>query len=265
LQKVKCNDINVCYEVKGKGFPLVMINGLSSNIDTWDPRFIEGLSEKYSTVLFDNRGAGRTDAPKINYSIKMFADDTARLMDNLKIDKAHIFGHSMGGMIAQELAFNYPGKVEKLVLCSTNCGGSKQVLPVQNVLNALTSLVAGAKSEDIVRKLVSLALTEEFAKNNPDRTKQAIERFMIAPITPDAFRRQVMAVSSLDSYARLPMIKAPTLVIAGRKDIMVPPENAKILADRIPGAKLVYFEKSGHMIPPHEPEKVLRTLLQFLA
>jgi pimeloyl-ACP methyl ester carboxylesterase len=262
---VKCSDINVCYEIKGKGFPLIMINGAASNIETWPPRFVEGLSKKYSTVLFDNRGAGHTDAPKINYSIKMFADDTARLMDNLKIDKAHIFGISMGGTIAQELALNYPGKVEKLVLCSTHCGVSKQVPPAPNVLNALISLVAGAKPEDIAKKLVSLSLTEEFVKNNPDRTKQAIELFMMAPITPDAFMRQLMAGSSWDSYARLPMIKAPTLVIAGRKDIMVPPENAKVLADRIPGAKLVYFEESGHMVPSHEPEEVLSTVLQFLA
>jgi pimeloyl-ACP methyl ester carboxylesterase len=265
LQKVKCDDINVCYDVKGKGFPLVMIMGLSGNMDSWDPRLIAGLSEKYSTVLFDNRGAGRTDAPKINYSIKMFADDTARLMDNLKIKKAHVFGISMGGMIAQELALNYPQNVEKLVLCSTHGGVSKSVPASPKVMSILISMGAGAKSEDIVRNMFTLTYTEEFIKNNPDYMEQARERAMIAPITSDAFRRQLMAVSVWDAYTRLSKIKAPTLVMAGKNDILMPPENAKILADRIPGANLVYFEKSGHALFAHEPQKVLATLLQFLA
>jgi len=265
LQKVRCDDINVCYDVKGKGFPLVMITGLSGNMDSWDPRLIAGLSEKYSTVLFDNRGAGRTDAPKINYTIKMFADDTVRLMDNLKIKKAHIFGISMGGMIAQELTLNYPQKVEKLVLCSTHCGVSKSVPASPKVLSVLISMTAGAKSEDIIRNMFSIAFTEDFIKNNPDYIRSATERAMIAPITSDAFRRQLMATSVWDAYTRLPMIKAPTLVMAGKKDILIPPENAKILADRIPRANLVYFEKSGHSLYPHEPEKMLATLLEFLA
>nr|MDO8132649.1 alpha/beta fold hydrolase [Candidatus Njordarchaeum guaymaensis] len=266
MPKVKCGDINVCYEVRGKGFPVVMIMGLSGNMDSWDPRLIEGLSEKYSTVLFDNRGAGRTDAPKVDYSIKMFADDTARLMDNLKIQRAHVFGISMGGAIAQELTLSYPQKVEKLVLCSSNCGISKSVPASPKVMSVMMSCMSpAAKPEDMVSKMVSLAFTEEFIKSNSDIIKQRIERALTVPIAPDAFRRQLMAASVWDSYARLPMIKAPTLVMAGKKDILVPPENARILADRIPGAKLIYFEESGHLLPSHEPDRVLSTLLQFFA
>ncbi len=96
MNKVRCNDIEICYEAQGKGFPLVMIMGLGASMDWWDQKLIEGTSRNYQTVIFDNRGAGRTDAPSIDYSIKMFADDTAELMNQLMITKAHILGYSMG-------------------------------------------------------------------------------------------------------------------------------------------------------------------------
>jgi pimeloyl-ACP methyl ester carboxylesterase len=264
LPKVKCNDINVCYEVQGKGFPLVMIMGLSANMDWWDPKLVEETSKKYKTVVFDNRGAGRTDAPKIDYSIKMFADDTEKLMDSLKIQKAHVLGISMGGMIAQEFALTYPQRVEKLVLCSTNCGASKSVPPAPKILNLLMGGASGT-SEDIIKNTIPILFTEDFIKSNPDIMKVVTERLMKAPIAPDAFTRQVKAIMAWDTYARLPKIKAPTLVMHGKKDILVPPENAKILADRIPGAKLAYFEKSAHALFSQETDKVVDTLLKFLA
>jgi pimeloyl-ACP methyl ester carboxylesterase len=264
LPKVKCNDINICYEVQGKGYPIAMIMGLSANMDWWDPNLIAQVSKKYRAVTFDNRGAGRTDAPKIDYSIKMFADDTAKLLDSLKIEKAHILGISMGGMIAQEFALDYPQRVEKLVLCSTNCGASKSVQPGPKVLGVLMSGGAG-KAEDIVKNTIPLLFTEDFMKKNPAYMKQVTDQLMKAPITPDAFTRQVKAIMAWDTYARLPRIKAPALVMHGKKDILVPPENAKIIADRIPGAKLAYFENSGHGLFSVELDKVLGTLFQFLA
>jgi pimeloyl-ACP methyl ester carboxylesterase len=264
LPKIKCNDINICYEVQGKGVPLAMIMGLSANMDWWDPRLIEQISKKYKTVTFDNRGAGRTDAPRIDYSIKMFADDTARLLDSLKIQKAHILGISMGGMIAQEFALAYPQRVEKLVLCSTNFGATRSVPPGPKIMNILMGGAAGT-AEDIVKNTIPLLFTEDFIKGNPGYIKQVTEQLMRAPITPDAFTRQVKAIMAWDTYARLPKIKAPTLVMHGKKDILVPPENAKILADRIPGAKLAYFEKSAHGLFSQETDKVISTLLQFLA
>jgi pimeloyl-ACP methyl ester carboxylesterase len=241
-----------------------MIMGLSANMDWWDPKLIEETSKKYKTAVFDNRGAGRTDAPKIDYSIKMFADDTAKLMDNLKIQKAHILGISMGGMIAQEFALNYPQRVEKLVLCSTNCGASKSVPAAPEVLKVLISGGAST-SEDIVKNTIPLLFTEDFIKSNPALIKLVTERLLKAPITPDAFSRQVKAIMAWDTYARLPKIKTPTLVMHGKKDILIPPQNAKIIADRIPGAKLVYFEKSAHALFSQETDKVISTLLQFLA
>jgi pimeloyl-ACP methyl ester carboxylesterase len=129
MPKVKVNDVQIYYELHGDGFPLVMINGLGGHVYTWNPDHIRELLKRFKLVLFDNRGAGRTDLSDKEYSIKLFADDTAGLMNVLGIPRAHVFGISMGGMIAQELVINYPKKVEKLVLCSTSCGGAKAVQP----------------------------------------------------------------------------------------------------------------------------------------
>ena len=110
MPKVKVNDIQMFYEVHGEGFPLIMIQGLTANASWWDPRWIQTLSEKFKIIAFDNRGAGRTDISDREYSIKLFADDTASLMNALGIPRANVLAISMGGMIAQELVLNYPEK-----------------------------------------------------------------------------------------------------------------------------------------------------------
>lgn len=264
MPKVKVGDIDVYYEVHGDGFPLVMIMGLSANIDWWDPRLIQETSKRYKTVIFDNRGAGRTDKPKVAYTIKMFADDTAGLMDALKIKRAHILGISMGGMIAQEFALNHPDKVERLVLCSTTCGASNSVQPSPQVLGLLMRPREGMTEEEVVKNWIPLLFTDDFVKSNTGYMSAVTQQLLKAPIPADAYQRQIGAILNFDTYQRLPKIKAATLVMHGKKDILVPPENAKIIADKIPGAKLVYFENSGHALFSQEPEKVNKTLLEFL-
>ena len=142
MPKTKSNDINIYYEVHGKGFPLVMIMGLGGNVFQWDPTLIREMSKRYKTVIFDNRGAGRTDAPKIDYSPKMFADDTVRLMDELKMQKAHILGLSMGGGIAQEIALSYPQRLEKLILCCTSCGESRYIPQPPELIDRIEKWIA---------------------------------------------------------------------------------------------------------------------------
>lgn len=119
MSKAKINDINIYYDVHGDGFPLVMVMGFLGNADCWDPRMLPALSAKFKVITFDNRGAGRTDVSDKQFSMRLFAEDTVGLMDVLNVPKAHVLGTSMGGMIAQELALNYPERVEKLILSST--------------------------------------------------------------------------------------------------------------------------------------------------
>lgn len=263
MPKIKVNDIQIYYEVHGEGFPLVMINGLGGHIDTWDPGYIRELSKRFKLVLFDNRGAGRTDISDKEYTIKLFADDTAGLMEALGIPRAHVFGISMGGMIAQELVLNYPEKVENLVLCSTSCGGAKAVQPSMEVVGVLMADRSTLSPEEIVRMDIPTILTQDFIKNNPEFVELYVQRTLKAPLSEEAFMRQVNALMDFNTYDRLGQIKAPTLILHGKRDVLVPPENGSILAETIPNAKLVYFENSAHILA-EEMEKALTILIDFL-
>jgi pimeloyl-ACP methyl ester carboxylesterase len=253
LPKIKVNDINIYYEVYGEGFPCVMIMGTALCLKVWDDPLIDELSRRYETILFDNRGSGKTDIPDGKYTIKLMADDTAGLMNALNIDRAHIIGVSMGGMIAQELVLNYPEKVEKLVLWGANCGGRKTIPPKLAAYKFYLGAIEGLTPERMAKATIPLLLTPEFIKNNPDYVEDKIQRILSGTIPFSSYARQLKAMIGLNTYRRLKTIKTPTLILQGKKDIVVPPENGEILANQIPGAKLVKFEKSGHAIYPHEP------------
>jgi pimeloyl-ACP methyl ester carboxylesterase len=277
MPKVKVDDIQIYYEVKGEGFPLVMINGLSDNLDCWDPRLIEALSKKFKLVLFDNRDVGRTDVSDREYAMKLFADDTAGLMNSLGISKAHILGISMGGMIAQELVLNYPEKVAKLVLCSTGSQWcfSQEVsrimlavdeLPPEELTKMILSLkVASDFPSDFLKQqpFAVICFTSDFVKEQPDLANLVFQRSAEHPISKEGWRRQLNAIRGFKSYERLQQIKVPTLVLHGRKDIEIPPENGSILAKAIPNARLVYLEKSAHYLA-EETREVIKVLTEFL-
>jgi 3-oxoadipate enol-lactonase len=262
MPKVKVKDLNVYYETAGTGFPLVMVMGLGANKDWWAPPLINAISKKYKTIIFDNRGVGRTETPETNFTIKMMADDTIGLMDALKMPKAHILGISLGGMVAQELVLNYPKRVEKLVLCSTMCGPSHAVMNPEVTKQLQTA--GTLPPADIVKGIIMLLFPPEFIKANPKVIEETTRLLLIAPTRSDMYMRQLGATVMFDTYDRLPTIKTPTLVMHGKKDILIPPQNGKIIADRIPGAKLVNFEKTGHALFGVETDAVLKTLFQFL-
>jgi len=277
MPEVKVNDIQTYYEVKGKGFPLVMIQGMNGNLVMWDPRLVEGLSKHFELVLFDNRGAGRTEISKREYTIRLFADDTAGLMNALGIPKAHVLGLSMGGAVAQELAINYPEKVEKLILCST-CSQHRgtqeerrmteawtQASKEELIKMSLSSPLASEYPRDFLRDfpIAFLGLTSEFVKENPDLARSLLQLFDKYPISAKALMNRYDAMLRFNSQTRLKHIKAPTLVLHGRKDTTVAPEEGSILARAIPNAKLVYFEKSNHLLA-EEMGEVIKVITEFL-
>jgi pimeloyl-ACP methyl ester carboxylesterase len=269
MPKVKVNDIQMYYEVKGRGFPLLMIMGLGNNLELWNPRLVEGLSKNFKLVLFDNRGAGRTDTSDREYTMRLFADDTAGLMNALGIGRAHVLGLSMGGMIAQELVLNHPEKVSKLVLCSTSgqwSGGSKFVQASQDLPEtpaAVPSTMSLEELSDYSRTLLTLVCTEDFIEKNPDFVELFAQKTLMYPMSKTAYTRQLNAQRKFNEYERLRHIEAPTLVLHGRKDVLIHPENAAILAEAIPNAKLVYFERSAHGLA-EDMEEVIRVITKFL-
>jgi pimeloyl-ACP methyl ester carboxylesterase len=254
MPKVKVNDIQVYFEVHGAGFPLVMIHGLGANLDWWEPRMVQEFSKRFMTVTFDNRGAGRTDVSDRSYTIRLFADDTTGLMDALGISRAHVLGLSMGGRIAQELVLDYPQKIGKLVLCSTSCGG-KESAPLSEEVRQMLAVDRSASAY--------ASVTEDFVKNNPGIVEAVRGRVLKAPISEEAYRRQLNASLESHTFDRLPQIRAPTLILHGRKDVLSPPENGRILAQAIPGARLVYFERSGHALL-EEIDEVINSVTGFL-
>ncbi len=244
MPKAQVGDIEIYYEEHGQGEPLVLIMGLGATTLGWASQ-IPTFSREYRVVAFDNRGAGRSDKPAMRYTIPMFADDTAGLMDALSIASAHVYGQSMGGLIAQELALRHPHRVQTLMLGSTLCGGRNSVAPSTENVARLASLNS-LSPEQAAESALTLLYSEEFAAREHDALieRSLLEAELRPP--PEAWSRQALAATHHSTYDRLPQIACPTLIITGDDDKIVPPENSHILAERIPGASLVTLPKAGH-------------------
>jgi len=244
MPKVKVGDINIYYEVHGEGEPLVMICGASASVDSMYA-FIPVYSPEYKLVLFDNRGAGRSDAPDIPYTTAMMADDLAGLLDTIGIDSVNIMGISMGGMIAQEFTLRHPEMVKNLILACTYCGGPGSSMMTDP---EVAQRMADLSPEEGLMEIMRLCITQKLIDENPGLLEQIVEQMMKHPISPHGQMRQTEAEMGHNTYERLPEIKAPTMVIHGDDDRIIPVENAKILASRIPGAEIAIFANTGHML-----------------
>jgi 3-oxoadipate enol-lactonase len=260
----KVGDINLYYEVHGEGEPLVLIMGYTQR-GGHGAELRDRLAGKYRVIVPDNRGTGRSDKPEIPYTTKMMAGDIAGLLDVLGINTTNVLGYSMGGMIAQEFALNYPGRLTTLILGATHCGGTQTVRNPEWTAFLFNPENAKLPVEDAARAMIPWIWKKEFVKNNPD----AIERFVAVtceyPAPPHTFVSQVNVAMTHDTYDRLPDIKSPVLIIAGMEDLMIPCENSKILASMIPNAELVTIENAGHGLFISDPtNKVSKTVLDFL-
>jgi len=271
MPKIKVRDIEMYYEIRGEGRPLLMIMGFLGNADCWDPLYMmPTLSDHYKLILFDNRGSGRTDfGNPEELTIRLMADDAAALLDALGIEHAYVLGLSMGGMIAEELAINHPEKVDKLILASTYCGGKASV-PVPDPATAVIMDIATALDErggwdqEVADMLLPNVFTDEYMTENPGAVDVAAQLILGAPTSLEVLNLQVFAILSLDVCSQLSQIKAPTLILAGKKDRYIPSDNAAIMEKRIPRSKVVYLEKSGHQLQ-EEPEKFTDSVIEFLS
>ncbi len=269
MTKAHIGDIEMYYEVHGptclpagQAEPLLLIMGLGANATSWEMQIPE-FSREYRVIAFDNRGSGRTDKPHSPYTMSQMAGDAVSLMDHLGIGSAHVFGMSMGGMIAQELALRYPHRVRTLVLGGTMTGGPNAVvasLPLIRQWVSTATLPLAQAVENGLRFLYS----EEFIARNKERlVKRALNLAHLQPPTY-ALQRQVMAVVRFNTYERLADIKTPTLIISGNEDTIVPPENSRILAEGIPDAELVELDGAGHGFLAEKAAAANKAVLSFL-
>ncbi|MFW9987544.1 MAG: alpha/beta fold hydrolase [Candidatus Odinarchaeota archaeon] len=262
MPKIKVDDINIYYEIHGNGYPLVMT--IPYSIEWWDPTIIDLLSKYFTVLIFDGRGVGKTNYIDLDYTFKTLVDDTIGLLDALNIEQAHFFGISGAGILVQEIAISYPERVNKLVLCSTQCMGGKAILPSPEIMEIIGKTSLAFNSEKQVRELVPYILTQKFIKNNPVKVEEFIQVILKNPLSEESAKYRIRASLKFSPSNRLKNIKSKTLVMHGKKDIIVVPENAEILAKLIPGAKLVFFEKSAHSISAEEPELFIKTIIEFL-
>ncbi len=259
---VKVGDINIYYEVHGKGETLVMICGASATTEAFSP-IVPIYSTAYNLVLFDNRGAGKTDKPDMPYTIPLMADDLAGLMSAIGIKSAYIYGPSMGGMIAQEFALCYPERVKKLILINTTCGNLHGV-PLKNSKRFNRELRAKMIPDELGEETLRLCVTDEFIDRHPDIARN-LKNDMIKNAGPDyAALRQAEAIHDFDTFDRLHLISVPTLILAGKADRAIPFENSKILASKIPSSELVMFDNTGHALLEvgNEPNRIILDFLK---
>ena len=266
MPKIKTNNIELYYETYGgTGKPLVLISGLGYPLWQWH-RMVPFLAEQFQVIAFDNRGVGQSDKPEGPYTAQMLAADTAGLLDALGIEKAIIVGHSMGGFIAQSLALDFPSKVEKLILCSTNFGGPHHVPVTPEAMRVLSDVTSDALTR--FKNGLAVSTAPGWAEKNPQMIDEWVKWRVANPIEPAPYQAQLAIGLSLMTEAaafetKLPRLNIPTLILFGKHDKVVPPENASLLSTQIANSKVVIFPDAGHFFPIEIPEAASQAVIEF--
>jgi pimeloyl-ACP methyl ester carboxylesterase len=251
---VRAGDIDLSYERSGSGPPLLLIMGMSGTALHWGEPFLRELREDFDVIAYDHRGVGASTRLESETTIAEMAQDAAGLLAALEVDAAHVLGISMGGMVAQELALGHPERILTLTLGCTYCGGPGSQLtdPAR-----LAGLRAAMDSGDPMRALragweinVSPAMVDD-AEAYASFVDIAIRRRVAVPVV----MAQLRACAAHDTSARLPELSAPTLVVHGSEDQLLPVANGRLIASLIPGARLEIFDGVGHLFFWERPER----------
>jgi 3-oxoadipate enol-lactonase len=251
--------VHIAWERRGAGPPVVLVHGLGYARWGWEP-VADALAESFEIVLLDNRGIGGSEAPPGPYTAAEMAGDVLAIMDEAGLERAHLVGTSLGGMIAQELVLASPERVEKLVLVCTTPGGPNAA-PMPEATTRLLAEAASMEPLVALRRFVENAL----APNPPEELVQRILAHRLATAQPlAAWAAQAAAGASFDAWDRLADVHAPTLVVHGTEDVVVDPANAELLAVRIPGARVDRFEGCGHLLFWEEPARFVGVVGEFL-
>jgi 3-oxoadipate enol-lactonase len=229
--------------------PLLLMEGLGGDLPGWR-RNVPHLASACHVIAYDHRGNGRSDDPPQGCSMATFVDDALAILDHLDLTRAHVYGQSFGGMVAQGFALSAPDRMRALILACTHCGGTHAIRAAPKVPKDKPYLALYG---------------ERFAAEHPDHVAEDLRVGRAQVQHPVGQRRQWEAMQGFDAYPRLPDLTAPTLVLHGTQDRTVAPENARILAERIPGAELRWLEGAGHLYHSEQAEAADEAVLRFLA
>jgi pimeloyl-ACP methyl ester carboxylesterase len=263
---LQLKDAELYYEVHGRGRPMVFLSETACDAEVWKSHQVEEFSRDHQVILHDYRGTGRSGKPSIDYSTKMFCDDTAALMDHLGAEKAVVVGHSMGGRIAQLLALEYPDKVDRLILASTGAGfPATKGLPRK----ICQEMIEWGYEKYVRDHSILVGFTDEFAKNYADRVEKYLQVRMSNLCPVEFYLRHLIARQSHDTTGRLKDIRVPTLVLVGEDDRNVTSDinhrsSSEILAQGIPHAKLVVLSGERHSYFFANPDAAHKTIRDFI-
>jgi pimeloyl-ACP methyl ester carboxylesterase len=274
MSTAQINGIEVYYEEHGSGDPLLLIMGLAADSLAWLFQLPE-FSQHYRTVVFDNRGVGRSSKPAGPYSIAQMADDAAGLLEQLGIQRTHVVGVSMGGMIAQELALRHPERVRSLVLA---CTYAKPDAGVERQMESSLAAFGGTRGPSgeiqvdlskldpmmFFQHLLPTVFNPPFIMTELPKLMQVFSGALQYGFSMDAILAQTAATQGHDTLARLGEINAPTLVLTGDNDLLIPSTCSDTLAAQIRGAKLVKIAGGSHGFNFETPELFNREVLTFL-
>lgn len=239
------------WESAGTGDPVLLIHGLGLSGGAWW-RTVEALAPKMRVITFDHRGIGQSESLTYAYTTEAMADDAVSILDELALERVHLYGFSLGGMVAQQVALRHPDRVRSLVLGGTHSGGRRTAFPESEVV-AFFRRRAAMPSEEAAWASVPYNYGPRSRTDQVDRIAEDIERRLQNPFNERAYRAQLLAASLHNCYRRLERIRAPTLVVHGARDRIIPVENAHMTAQRMPGAQLQILEDAGHLYPTEEP------------
>ncbi|MHB8574856.1 MAG: alpha/beta fold hydrolase [Dehalococcoidia bacterium] len=243
---------------RGSGPPLLLLMGLGGSYRSWGRAFLDALARDFRVIALDHRGTGRSTRGRAPYTLAQLAGDAAGALAALHIERAHVFGLSMGGMVAQELALAHGDRVGGLVLASTNCGGREAIWPGPSARRAFFE---GLTQGDSFWPLV---VTPEFAAANAPFLQRITFDTLTSGTTPSVLREQAGAIRQFSTFSRLGELQAPTLVMAGDRDALIPAENARILRQRISGAEGVLVKDTGHVFVWEAAERAAHAVTGFL-
>ncbi|MDA0164346.1 alpha/beta hydrolase [Solirubrobacter ginsenosidimutans] len=245
--------VRLHWESSGAGPAVLLLPGQGMTAQAWWST-IPVLSRSFRVIAFDYRDTGRSGRSRFPYSVAQLAHDAVAVLDSAGERRAHVYGISLGSLVAQELALRHPDRVQALVLGSSSAGGFAAYKPASSSFAQTFLVRAGSMGpEEAQWAAVPYTYAERTRREHPDRIATDIAHRLAGEAGPFAYVHQAAAVASHDAYERLNRVRSPTLVVHGEQDVFVPPANALVLAERIPGARLRLWPDAAHVYPIDEP------------
>ena len=258
--KTKANGISMNYKIKGKGDNLVLVHGAGDNLNMWYHQ-VSAFSKRYRVITFDIRGSGRTESPREEYSIPLFAKDAHELMKAIRVEDAYFLGYSMGGRVALELTLNHPEMVKALILANSSVGLTTPPPETAKRRRVVLELLDKGDTKRFAEIMTTNAFSPGFKFENPTE----FQKYMRVKLQnkPDGLARLMRSLGALTNPPDLSKVKCPVLLIVGENDLYMGVEQSKQAPEAITGSRLVILP-TGHVAAIESPEKFNSAVLEFL-